>query len=173
MFKRLTLSLISLGALSFGQAEEHTWPIFRGLGGSGQALGQAIPTKFGSDKNLAWKTSLPSGHSSPIVWGNKLFVTGHVGTKVKMLCHDRRTGKLIWERMRSIPKIPEFYHIAGSVAAATPATDGNRGVIYFDDYCLSPPIWMETCFGNIASLQPPATNSATVPLPSSRKKNFY
>ena len=136
MFKRLTLILISLGALSFGQAEEHTWPIFRGLGGSGQALGQAIPTKFGSDKNLAWKTSLPSGHSSPIVWGNKLFVTGQVGTKVKMLCHDRRTGKLIWERMRSIPKVPEFYHIAGSVAAATPATDGNRVVFYFDDYGL-------------------------------------
>ena len=126
MFKRLILILICLGALSLGQAEEHTWPIFRGPGGSGQALGQAVPTEFGPDKNLAWKTALPSGHSSPIVWGNKLFVTGHVGTIVKMLCHDRRTGKLIWERKRSITKVTEFFHIAGSVAAATTAPDGNR-----------------------------------------------
>jgi len=107
--------------------------MFRGPAGSGQALDQSIPTEFGPDKNVAWKTTLPSGHSSPIIWGNKLFITGHVGTTVKMLCHDRSTGKLIWEKERKIPRVPEFYHIAGSVAAASPATDGKRVVFYFDD----------------------------------------
>ena len=136
MLKQLIFSIFFIGLIPFGQTEEHTWPIFRGWGGSGQALGQAIPTEFGPDKNVAWKTALPAGHSSPIIWGNKLFITGHIGTTVKMLALDRRTGKLIWERKREIPKVPEFYHIAGSVAAATPATDGKRVVFYFDDYGL-------------------------------------
>ena len=128
MLKQLIFSIFFIGLIPLGQTEEHTWPIFRGWGGSGQALGQAVPTEFGPDKNVAWKTALPSGHSSPIIWGNKLFITGHIGTTVKMLALDRRTGKLIWERKREIPKVPEFYHIAGSVAAATPATDGKRVV---------------------------------------------
>ena len=133
MLKQLIFSTCFIGLIPFGQTEEHTWPIFRGSGGSGQALGQAVPTEFGPDKNVAWKTALPSGHSSPIIWGNKLFITGHVGTTVKMLGLNRRTGKLIWERKRKIPKVPEFYHIAGSVAASTPATDGKRVVFLLDD----------------------------------------
>ncbi|MDP6795673.1 MAG: PQQ-binding-like beta-propeller repeat protein [Verrucomicrobiota bacterium] len=136
MLKQLIFSICFIGLITLGQTEEHTWPIFRGSAGSGQALGQAVPSEFGPDKNVAWKTALPSGHSSPIIWGNKLFITGHVGTTVKMLALDRRTGKLIWEKKGEIPKVPEFYHIAGSVAAATPATDGKRVVFYFDDYGL-------------------------------------
>jgi outer membrane protein assembly factor BamB len=136
MLKELIFSIGVFGLLPLGQAEQNTWPMFRGPAGSGQALDQSIPTEFGPDKNVAWKTTLPSGHSSPIIWGNKLFITGHVGTTVKMLCHDRSTGKLIWEKERKIPRVPEFYHIAGSVAAASPATDGKRVVFYFDDYGL-------------------------------------
>jgi len=136
MFKKLTLIIALTIANSLCQAEEHTWPIFRGPAGSGQALNQSIPTEFGPNKNVSWKTALPSGSSSPIIWGKKIFITGHVGTSVKMLCLNRLTGKKIWERARKITKVPEFYHIAGSVAAATPATDGKSVVFYFDDYGL-------------------------------------
>ena len=136
MSRILALVFGFVGTLSLGQAEEHTWPIFRGPNGSGQALGQAVPTEFGPKKNVVWKTALPSGPSSPIIWGDRLFITGHVGTSVKMLCLNRLTGEILWEGAREIPKVPEFYHIAGSVAAATPATDGKRVVFYFDDYGL-------------------------------------
>jgi len=136
MFRKLTLVIGLTIAISLGQADEHAWPIFRGPAGSGQALGQAVPTEFGPNKNVLWKTALPSGPSSPIIWNNKIFITGHVGTSVKMLCLNRLTGEKLWEKAREIPKVPEFYHIAGSVSAATPATDGVRVVFYFDDYGL-------------------------------------
>jgi outer membrane protein assembly factor BamB len=136
IFRELTLISGFIGVLLFAQAEEHIWPIFRGPAASGQALGQAIPSEFGPEKNVGWKTILPSGQSSPIIWGNKLFITGHVGTTVKMICLNRLTGESIWEKERKIPKIPEFYHIASSVAAATPATDGKRVAFYFDDHGL-------------------------------------
>ena len=136
MFRIFSLFIGFISTLSLGQAEEHAWRIFRGPGGSGQALGQAVPTAFGPEKNVAWKTALPSGPSSPIIRSDRLFVTGHVGTSVKMLCLNRLTGEVLWEGAREIPKVPKFFHIAGSVAAATPATDGKRVVFYFDDYGL-------------------------------------
>ena len=100
MFRRLPLVFGLIGLVWLGQAEEHTWPILRGPGGSGQALGQAVPSEFGPGKNVAWKTALPSGPSSPIIWGDRLFITGHVGTSVKMLCLNRLTGEVLWEGAR-------------------------------------------------------------------------
>lgn len=136
MFKKLSL-LIGLNIVNLlGLAEEHTWPIFRGSNGRGQALNQAVPNEFGPTKNVLWKTALPSGSSSPIIWGKRIFITGHVGTSVKILCINRLTGEKIWEKTREIIKVPDFYHIAGSVSASTPATDGKRVVFYFDDYGL-------------------------------------
>ena len=108
MFRIFSLFIGFISTLSLGQAEEHAWPIFRGPDGSGQALGQAVPTAFGPEKNVAWKTALPSGPSSPIIWGDRLFITGHVGTSVKMLCLNRLTGEVLWDGAREIPKVPRF-----------------------------------------------------------------
>jgi outer membrane protein assembly factor BamB len=52
------------------------WPQWRGPGGQGVSTEQQLPTEWGPDKNIAWKTLLPgSGHSSPIVWGDRIFLT--------------------------------------------------------------------------------------------------
>ena len=118
------------------QAEDVVWPQFRGPGGNALALGQSIPNEFGPDKNVIWKTALPSGHSSPVIWGNKIFLSGHVGTTVKMICLSRTDGKILWEQKRKIPRVPQFYHINGSVAASSAATDGEQVCFYFDDYGL-------------------------------------
>ncbi len=110
------------------------WPQFRGPGGDTIATGQTIPLAFGPTKNVRWKTALPAGHSSPCIWGDRIFLTGHVGTNLKMICVQRSDGKVLWERERTIAKLLTYEHVAGSPANSTPATDGQRVVFQFDDY---------------------------------------
>jgi outer membrane protein assembly factor BamB len=65
--------------LTAASAEEAApqWPQFRGPGGQGIASGKArLPAEFGPSKNVLWKTPVVLGHSSPCVWGNRLFLTG-------------------------------------------------------------------------------------------------
>src|SRR5258708_1872528 len=77
--------------------QEPRWPQFRGPDGLGVARnGGKYPTRFGPDSNLLWKTPLPSGNSSPCVWGNRIFVTAFEKQKqlLETLCLDRRTGHI-------------------------------------------------------------------------------
>ena len=110
------------------------WPQFRGPGGNAIAESQSIPITFGPDKNVSWKTALPPGNSSPCIWGDRIFLTGHVGTTLKMICVQRSDGTILWERERTIPQLPTYEHVAGSPANSTPATDGERVVFQFDDF---------------------------------------
>jgi outer membrane protein assembly factor BamB len=110
------------------------WPQFRGPGGNAIADGQSVPLEFGPGRNVRWKVAVPAGHSSPCVWGDRIFLTGHDGTTLKLLCLRRTDGKVLWERQRSIDRIPTYEHVAGDPANSTPATDGQRVVFYFDDY---------------------------------------
>jgi|GEM_PF-2998971 len=115
-------------------ADTPPWPQFRGPGGNASAVGQSIPLTFGPEKNVLWKVALPSGHSSPCIWGDRIFLTGHVGTTLKMICVQRTDGKILWERERTVSKLLTYEHVAGSPANSTPATDGQRVVFQFDDY---------------------------------------
>jgi outer membrane protein assembly factor BamB len=111
------------------------WPRFRGLDGSGIAANGKPPADFGVDKNLLWKTELPAGVSSPVVAGDRVFVTGVEGTKLLTICLGRKDGKILWQReapAQAIEKVHEF----SSPAAATPATDGRRVYVYFGSYGL-------------------------------------
>ncbi len=59
------------------RANEATWPQFRGPNCSGHAAeGQNPPVKFGPEQNVLWKTPVPSGHSSPCIWEDAIFLTG-------------------------------------------------------------------------------------------------
>ena len=116
------------------EAPPPQWPQFRGPGGNAIATAQAIPITFGPDNNVRWKTALPAGHSSPCIWGDRIFLTGHDGTTLKMICLRRSDGKILWERERKISKLATYEHIAGSPANSTPATDGRHVVFQFDDF---------------------------------------
>jgi outer membrane protein assembly factor BamB len=133
------------------------WPSFRGPHASGVADGQQPPTRWDVEKGgpRLWKTPIPGlGHSSPIVWGDRVFVTTAVssdpasefkpglygaGTPAKdvskhrwrVYCLDKGTGKVLWERTacEGVPKLKR--HIKSSHANATPATDGKHLVVSF------------------------------------------
>ena len=75
------------------------WPQFHGPNATGLAAGDdRLPAEVGPDKNLRWKTPLPPGHSSPVVFGDRVFLTWCVEEdRARVLgCFDRRDGKLLW-----------------------------------------------------------------------------
>lgn len=106
------------------------WPHFRGPS-AGVAVGeQKLPTEIGPDKHVLWKTPLPSGHSSPIVHGDRIFLNAVRGKELLMIALDRRDGKVLWEA-KAPHSAREKIHSIGSQAQCTPATDGERVVSFF------------------------------------------
>jgi outer membrane protein assembly factor BamB len=89
-----------------------------------------FPVHFGPGSNVAWKTSVPAGHSSPCLWGDRIFLTGFEAAQLETLCLDRRTGAVVWRRAITPEKIEPGSHNS-SPAASTPATDGTRVYVYF------------------------------------------
>lgn len=123
-----------LGVVAAETALPH-WPQFRGPGGNAiAAAGQTVPLEFGPERHLLWKTALPTGNSSPCIWGDRIFLTGHDGTQLKLFCLNRVDGSVVWEQERRIPGVPKYQHVAGDPANSTPATDGRNVVFFFDDY---------------------------------------
>ena len=133
------------------------WPQFRGPQASGRADGAGLPDTWSAAdaKNIAWRTPIPGlAHSSPIVWGDRVFVTTAISSrkdatfkpglygegtasedvtvhKWNVLALDRRTGKVLWERTAHEGPPREKRHIKATYANATPATDGRTVVAFF------------------------------------------
>src|ERR1043165_2466985 len=77
------------------------WERFRGPNGTGTTDDKNVPLTFGADKNMIWKIELPgAGNSSPIVWGNHLFLQSAArdGKKRSLLCVDTADGKIRWQK---------------------------------------------------------------------------
>ncbi len=115
------------------QAEE--WPRFRGPTGQGETTETGLPTEWGPEKNIAWKTSIPGiGWSSPIIFADRVFLTTATddNKSCRVLCVDRRGGDILWNRevFRQVPKKKEDFN---SYATPTPVTDGQRVYAAFSD----------------------------------------
>ena len=134
-----------------------SWPSFRGPSASGVANGQNLPDEWNGEtgKNILWKTPIPGlAHSSPIVWGDRLFVTSAISSrpdasfrpglygegdasddrsvhKWVLYALDKQTGDLIWERVASEGKPVNKRHMKSTYASSTPATDGRIVVAAF------------------------------------------
>ena len=137
--------------ISQAQTAGH-WPQWRGPFFNGMARGDA-PTTWSDTSNIKWKTEIPGrGHSTPAIWGDRIFLTTAVrapgaaaGAMVEhrfdVLCLDRKTGKILWQRTAKTATPNEGYHRAyGSFASNSPVTDGkyvyasfgSRGVYAYD-----------------------------------------
>lgn len=122
--------LCALLILSCARADAADWEQFRGPNATGVADGARLPDEIAPDKNVVWKAPLPPGHSSPIVSGDRLFLTAVRDQKLFVMGLDRRTGKTLWES--EIPhKGLEKIHQIGSHAQSSPATDGRIIVSFF------------------------------------------
>jgi outer membrane protein assembly factor BamB len=135
--ERIITSLLAgwLGAWAgeLPAADTAAWPQFRGAGAAGVALAGDFPVTFGPKSNVLWQVELPPGHSSPCIWGDRIFLTGTSGDRLETLCVNRADGKILW-RQSVQPDQPEKG--MGGLAAPTPATDGERVYVYFGAFGL-------------------------------------
>ncbi len=138
-------------------ADRGSWPSFRGPHASGIAEGQHLPDRWDGTRgeNILWRTVIPGlAHSSPIVWGDVVFVTTAVSSNPSatfkpglygdgdasddrssqrwmLLAIDKKTGKKIWERVAYEGAPLNTRHMKSTYASATPATDGRIVVAWF------------------------------------------
>ena len=186
----LSLSLvIAATAITMASTREETnWPQWRGPAGLGISAEKGLPTEWSATKNIRWKTPIRGrGHSSPIIWGRKVFLTssiegpvieGAVAVKhtrggrefmhpdsvgaehrytLNVLCIDRDTGKMLWERTAYDGQVYDNRHRKNSYASSTPVTDGERVYAFFEAeglYCYDldgKPLWT-TSLGKIAKM---------------------
>ena len=128
--------LASLGSLSFAHED---WSRFRGPNGTGVSTATNLPTEFGPEKSVLWKTSLPEGHSSPVLSRNQIFITAFTGEKKSpklfVIALDRKTGKELWRREIPRLKAGRLENVNGP-ASASPVTDGDNVYAYFQDFGL-------------------------------------
>ena len=152
-----------LAAQAIGAGLSANWPQFRGPDGLGVADHPGLPDRWGANENVAWKAEVPGrGWSSPIVWGERVFVTtavseGEVEPAKKglylggerkeipkaehrwlVLCFDLNSGRELWrqEAHRGLP--PNPLHVKNTYASSTPVTDGERVYACFGNaglYC--------------------------------------
>lgn len=134
-----------------------SWPSFRGPGAAGIAEGQNLPDRWDgkTGENILWKTAIPGlAHSSPVVWGDRLFLTSAISSrpgatfkpglygdgdasddssshKFMLYAVDKHTGKIAWERLAFEGPPRNKRHIKSTYASASPATDGRVVVAWF------------------------------------------
>ena len=149
------------GSQGFSRAapdtEKGSWPSFRGPQASGIAERQNLPDRWDAKtgENILWRTPIPGlAHSSPVVWGNRIFATSAVSSDPKatfrpglygdgdaskdrsrhrwmLYAIDKRNGKILWERVAHEGEPIEKRHIKSTYANSTPATDGRIVVAWF------------------------------------------
>jgi outer membrane protein assembly factor BamB len=111
------------------------WTRFRGPNGSGIDSGVGYPVDFSPSKNVVWKTSVPFGQSSPIVVGNRVFLTASAGDRLLTICIDARNGRELWRReIRS--QHPQKTYKANDPASPTPTADDSGVFVFFPEFGL-------------------------------------
>ena len=126
-------------------APADAWPSFRGPEGTGRAADAPIALEWSADQNVKWKCELPgAGSSSPIVWGDRVYVTTYSGyfvpgeergslneLKRHLLAIDRASGQILWD-VAINAKLPEEEQIRDhGFAASTPAADAEHVYVFF------------------------------------------
>ncbi len=103
------------------------WPRWRGPSGQGQVEGTSYVDTWSKTDNVKWRAPVPGrGHSSPIVWGDYVFLTTAKGeAELFMLAFNRTNGRLLWETEVPTPLGVEHTYWKNSKASATPTTDGE------------------------------------------------
>lgn len=145
------------------RAQTSNWPQWRGPNSSGISNEVSLPTEWSEAKNIRWKTGIPGrGHSSPIVWGARVFLTSSIEGPVvpgaeavrhirkgqeyrhpdsvgadhsytmKLLCLELETGKILWEKTVYEGTVYDNRHRKNTYASATPATDGKYIYLSFE-----------------------------------------
>lgn len=160
MVELSAILILAMSAVMPGDATEY-WPQFRGPLGTGEAPEANPPIEWSEESNIRWKIVLPGlGHSSPVVWGDRLFVTtaipygpkfpgrpdtapgAHDNVRVTQnhkfaaLAVRRSDGSVIWNQELAQKRPHEGGHYTGSLASASPVCDAEHVFAYFGSHGL-------------------------------------
>ncbi len=121
------------------------WPQWRGPTGDSVAPGKGLPTHWSKTENVVWKTPLPGwGNSTPAIWKDAIFVTTQEEERLLLLCLDRPSGKIVWQRevtkgtpRRKGPVGNGRYHDEQNMATPSPVTDGRHVWAHFGNGVLA------------------------------------
>ena len=158
-FRTGLLGLVGLVLLAPFATAADNWPQFRGSDSRGISDGECLPVNWSTTENVKWKIEIPGrGWSSPIVWGDKIFVTtavrelkeGEEPEEIKkglyfggnrdtptephkwvVYCLDLETGKVVWEKVAHEGVPQQGHHLKNTLASETPVTDGEHVYAYF------------------------------------------
>jgi len=120
-----------LPALGFA----NEWSSFRGPNGSGVSAATLLPAEFGPAKNVAWRTPVPPGSSSPVVTKDAIFLTAAENSQLITLKISRQSGQIAWRR--TLPQTrSENRHKLNNPASPSPVTDGTNVFAFFSDFGL-------------------------------------
>lgn len=125
------LGFVILLSMAAGLSRAENWPQFRGPNATGVSHSQArLPAEMGPGKHLVWKTTLGKGHSSPVVFGEWIYLTALQEKRLLTLALDRKSGEIVWQRESPYEKL-EMVHRIGSPATSSVVTDGTHVVSFF------------------------------------------
>jgi outer membrane protein assembly factor BamB len=133
-----TIIVLLFNLIANGQEGKVYWNQFRGPNGQGVVEANRIPVHFGPESNVLWKTATPAGHSSPVIWNNRIFLTGYESANEKeliTLCINRQDGKILWRQIVQAETEVRF-HPLNNPASSTPAADERNVYVYFGTYGL-------------------------------------
>src|SRR5882724_1347959 len=124
-------------SLTLSTVAAEDWSQFRGPNGTGVSITTGLPTEFGPEKNVVWKTPLPPGHSSPVLTRNRIFITAHSNEKenhkLLVICLDRQSGKPLWQR--EVPRSQKGrLQLVNGPASPSPVTDGENVYVFFQEF---------------------------------------
>lgn len=159
----VSIFVLGLSLVASASRDEGYWPQWRGPDGLGISAEKNLPSEWSPTKNIRWKTPIRGrGHSSPIIWGNRIFLTSSIEGPIipgrqavkhtrggeefihpdsvgaeyqhtlKVLALDRETGKILWEKTAYEGPVHDNRHRKNNYASSTPATDGERIYAFFE-----------------------------------------
>jgi outer membrane protein assembly factor BamB len=129
------MRIIALALACTNLLSASDWPRFRGPNGAGVSADSGLPIEISKDHNVVWKQKTLKGHSSPIIIGDRLFITGHEGDERIVLCYDAAKGTELWRR--SVTKLrTEVANPNNGPTTPTPATDGKSIFVFFPEFGL-------------------------------------
>ena len=130
-----SIAVLAVALVVSGLPAASDWTRFRGPNGSGVSETGALPVEFGPVTNVHWKTALPPGKSSPVLTGDRVFVTGHAGEELFTIALDRATGRELWRRAAPSRRLEQMHRL-NDEASPTPVTDGTNVYAFFAGYGL-------------------------------------
>jgi len=128
-----TIIVLLFNLIANGREAKVYWNQFRGPNGQGVIQADRIPVHFGPESN-----TIPAGHSSPVIWNNRIFLTAsEPANKQELitLCINREDGKILWRQVVQA-EINGRFHPLNNPASSTPAADEKNVYVYFGTYGL-------------------------------------